>query len=194
MSTHSPSITPSEPSDPLRPIRIVLIETQYELTRLLRTRAYPLAGIGVPVLLYLLFATAHRGTPLAVHLLAGYSCVGIVSASLVGIVHTLALERSQGWLDLKRATPMPRFAFLGAQVLSRAAFGLIIASVLMALACALGGVAPALPTHHLAQVALAAVDRAPASGMALHWTVLGGVAVLLLVAAWITFLRSEANA
>ena len=29
--------------------------------------------------------------------------------------------------------------------------------------------------------------------MALHWAVLGGFTVLMLAAAWITFLRSEAN-
>jgi ABC-type multidrug transport system permease subunit len=52
-------------------------------------------------------------------------------------------------------------------------------------------VAPALPTDHLAQIALAIVGMAPASGMALHWAVLGGFTVLMLAAAWITFLRSE---
>jgi ABC-2 type transport system permease protein len=54
-------------------------------------------------------------------------------------------------------------------------------------------VAPALPTYHLAQIALAVFGFAPASGMALHWAVLGGFTVLMLAAAWITFQRSEAN-
>ncbi|MGH7108196.1 MAG: hypothetical protein ACREFT_17000 [Acetobacteraceae bacterium] len=97
---------------------------------------------------------------------------------------------------------MPRFAFLGAKVASRAAFALIIASVLMALGTAVGGititgtqaVAPALPTYHLAQIALAAFGLAPASGMALHWAVLGGFTVLMLAAAWITFVRREMRA
>jgi ABC-2 type transport system permease protein len=246
-------------SDALRPIRILLIETQYELARLLRTRTYSLSIIGFPVLFYLLFGAANRGKPVALYLVAGYSCMGIVSACLFGIGATLAMERSQGWLDLKRASPMPRFALLGAKVVTCAAFGLIIASVLMALGTALGGititgaqaaalaavalaasipfasmgfllallvppnaapaiinliylplsfasgfwmplralphwlqvVAPALPTYHLAQIALAIFGLAPASGMALHFAVLGGFTLLMLAAAWITFLRRE---
>lgn len=196
MSTNTLAGTPSEPSDPLRPVRILIIETQYELARLLRTPAYLLAGIGIPVLWYLLFGTAHGSKPVAFHLLAGYACVGMLSACLLGIGHTLARGRSQGWLDLRQASPRPRFVFLGAKVVSCAAFGLIIASVLMALAGTLGGVTvtPALPPSRLGQIALAVVGLAPVSGVAPHCAVLSGIAVLLLVAAWITFPRSEANA
>lgn len=243
-----------------RPVRVLLIEARYELARLLRTRAYSLSVIGFPVMFYLLFGTAYRGKPAALYLVAGYTCMGVVSASLFGIGLGLATERAQGWLELKRASPMPRFAFLGAKVISCAAFGLIIASMLMALGTALGGVAitageaasllgvalagsvpfaamgflvaflvppnagpgiinliylpfsfasgfwmpvyllphglqlvaPALPTYHLAQLALAIFGLAPASGMAVHWAVLGGFTVLMLIAAWITFLRSAA--
>lgn len=246
-------------TDAFRPIRILLTETQYELARMLRTRAYSLSIIGFPVLFYLLFGAAHRGQAVALYLVAGYACMGVVSSCLFGIGATLALERAQGWLDLKRASPMPRFAFLGAKIVSCAAFGLIIASVLMALGSALGGIsisgiqaaalagvvlaasipftamgfliallvppnagaaiinliylplsfasgfwmpvrdlphwlqlaAPALPTYHLAQIALAVFGLAPASGMALHWAVLGGFTVLMLGAAWITFRRRE---
>lgn len=258
MSTNTLAV-PADSADVFRPIRILLIETQYELARLLRSRAYSLSTIGLPVLFYLLFGAAHRGTAVALYLVGGYACMGVVSACLFGIGATLAMERSQGWLDLKRASPMPRSAYLGAKVVTSAAFGLIIASVLMALGTALGGVtitgaqaaalagvvlagsipftamgfllallvpanassaiinliylpltfasgfwmplrdlphwvqvaAPALPTYHLAQIALAVLALAPASGMVLHWAVLGGFTVLMLAGAWITFLRRE---
>lgn len=251
----------AEPADLLRSPRILLRETHYELARLLRTRAYSLSVIGFPVMFYLIFGLANRGQPAALYLVAGYTCMGVVSACLFGIGLALALERAQGWLDLKRASPMPRFAYLGAKVASCAAFGLIIAIVLILLGSSLGGItitarqaaalagvalagsipfaatgflvaflvppnagpgvinliylplsfasgfwmpvsmlphwlqvmAPWLPTYHLAQIALAVFGLAPASGMALHWTVLGGFTVLMLVAAWINFLRSEAN-
>lgn len=253
---------PAQSTDVLRLLRILLKETQYELARLLRTRAYSLSVIGFPVMFYLLFGTANRGRPVALYLVAGYACMGVVSACLFGIGFVLAMERAQGWLDLKRASPMPRFAFLGAKVVSCAAFGLIIASVLMALGTALGGIsisamqavslagvvvacsvpfaamgfllaflvppnagpgiinliylplsfasgfwmpvsylphwlqvlAPALPTYHFAQIALSIFGFAPATGMAVHWAMLGGFTVLMLAAAWITFLRSEARA
>lgn len=253
---------PPQSADVLRPLRILLKETQYELARLLRTRAYSLSVIGFPVMFYLIFGTAYRGQPAALYLIPAYACLGVVSACLFGIGLTLSMERAQGWLDLKRASPMPRLAYVGAKVVSCAAFGLIITIVLMLLGRALGGVAvtgsqaaalagiavagaipfaamgfflaylipanagpgiinliylplsfasgffmpvsqlphwlqaaaPALPTYHLAEIALAAFGFAPAAGMALHWAVLGGFTVLMLAAAWIIFLRSEARA
>ena len=257
--TSSASATPT---DSLRPLRVLLKETQYEIAGRMRTRAYSLSVIGLPVMFYLLFGLANRGKPGALYLIAGYSSWGVVSACLFGIGLALALERSQGWLDLKRASPMPRFAYLGAKLASCAAFGLIITLVLILLGSSLGGVtvtagqaaallgvavagsipfaamgflvaflvppnagpgiinliylplsfasgfwmplselphwlqvvAPALPTYHLAQIALAIFGFAPTTGMALHWAVLAGFTVLMLGAAWITFVRSEANA
>ncbi len=253
---------PPQAAEVLRPLRILLKETRYELVRLLRTRAYSLSVIGFPVMFYLIFGTTNRGQPAALYLVAAYACLGVVSACLFGIGLTLAMERAQGWLDLKRASPMPRLAYVGAKVASCAAFGLVIAIVLMLLGAALGGVtvtagqaaalagiviagampfaamgfliaclvppnagpgiinliylplsfasgfflpvselphwlqalAPALPTWHFAQIALAVFGFAPASGMALHWAVLGGFTVLMLAAAWITFVRREARA
>lgn len=252
---------PAPPADALRPLRILLKETQYELASRMRTRAYSLSVIGFPVMFYLIFGMANHGTPMALYLIAGYTCMGVVSACLFGIGLALALERAQGWLDLKRASPMPRLAYIGAKVVSCAAFGLIIASVLVLLGSTLGGVtvtaaqaaalaviaiaasvpfaamgflvaflvppnagpgiinliylplsfasgfwmpvsylphalrviAPGLPTYHLAQIALAALGLAPAVGMGAHWAVLGGFTLLMLAAAWITFLRSEAK-
>jgi ABC-2 type transport system permease protein len=261
MSANMPAVA-SEPADALRPLRILLKETQYELASRMRTRAYSIAVIGLPVMFYLLFGMANRGKAAALYLVAGYTCWGVVSACLFGIGLALAMERAQGWLDLKRASPMPAFAYLGAKVATCMAFGLIIAVVLILLGSSLGGVtitvsraaaltglavagsipfaamgflvsflvppnsgpgvinliylplsfasgfwmpvsmlphwlqvvAPALPTYHLAQIALAIVGLAPASGLALHWAVLGGFTVLMLAAAWITFLRTETNA
>ena len=249
-------------ADLLKPLRILFKETQYELARLLRSRAYSLSVIGFPIMFYLIFGMANRGKPAALYLVAGYTCMGVVSACLFGIGLVLAMERAQGWLDLKRASPMPRLAYIGAKVLSSAAFGLIIAMLLMLLGTSLGGVditageaaaltgiaiagaipfaamgflvaylvppnagpgiinliylplsfasgfwmpvsmlphwlqvvAPALPTYHLAQIAFAAFRLAPPTGMALHWAVLGVFTLLMLAAAWITFLRSEAKA
>lgn len=261
MTVDTPAM-PAESADLLFPLRILLKETQYELARLLRSRAYSLSVIGFPAMFYLIFGMASRGKPVALYLVAGYSCMGVVSACLFGIGLVLAMERAQGWLDLKRASPMPRLAYIGAKVVSSAAFGLIIVTLLMLLGTTLGGitvtgtqaaslaglaiagsipfaamgffvaylvapnagpgiinliylplsfasgfwmpvrylphwlqvVAPALPTYHFAQLALAIFGFAPVAGMAVHWAVLGGFTLLMLAAAWITFLRREANA
>lgn len=143
MST--PFVAATAPAtDVLQPLRVLVKETQYELTRLLRTRAFSLSVMGIPVMLYVLFGLSNRGTGAARYLIAGYACMGVVSSCLFGIGIGLALDRAQGWLDLKRASPMPAFAFLGAKVASCAAFGLIIAMMLMMIGNAFGGVSLSL--------------------------------------------------
>ncbi|HUB19529.1 MAG TPA: ABC transporter permease [Acidobacteriaceae bacterium] len=114
-------------------------ETQYEFVRLLRTKAFSLSVIGFPVMFYLLFGSMNRGNYFARYLVATYSCMGVVSACLFGIGMGLAMERAQGWLELKQASPMPRFAYLFAKLVSCAGFSLIIVAVLLLLGIAIGG-------------------------------------------------------
>lgn len=119
--------------------RIFARETRYEFTRLLRTRAFSLSVIGLPVMFYLLFGVANRHTFFARYLMASYSCMGVVSACLFGVGMGIALDRVQGWLELKQASPMPAAAYLCAKMISCAAFALIIIALLLALGVTLGG-------------------------------------------------------
>jgi ABC-2 type transport system permease protein len=114
-------------------------ETQYEFVRLMRTKAFSLSVIGFPVMFYLLFGSMNHGNFFARYLVATYSCMGVVSACLFGIGAGLAMERAQGWLELKQASPMPRLAYLMAKVISCAAFSLIIVGVLLVLGLTIGG-------------------------------------------------------
>ena len=54
-------------------------------------------------------------------------------------------------------------------------------------------IAPAMPTYHLAELALAVFHFAPASRALTHWLVLAGFSALMFAAAWFTFVRSEAK-
>jgi ABC-2 type transport system permease protein len=237
-------------------------EAKYEFVRMLRTRVFSLSVIGFPVMFYLLFGASNRHNPFASYLIAGYSCMGVVSSCLFGIGMGISLERAQGWLDLKQASPMPRLAYIGAKVLTCAAFALVIVTILAALGVIIGGVkvtpleyvqlagvilagsvpftamalvvallvpanagpgiinlfylpmsfasgfwmpitylphffqkiAPALPTYHLAQVALNIFGMAQTGSMKIHWEALAGFTLLLLGTAWIIFTRGEAKA
>lgn len=120
--------------------RAVLKEIQYEFIRLLRTRAYSLSVIGFPLVFYLVFGIGQHDRPIALYLIAGYSCMGLGSACLFGIGLGIALERAQGWLELKWASPMPRLAYLTAKLASSAAFALIVMGLLIGLGSAAGGV------------------------------------------------------
>lgn len=119
--------------------RIFTNETHYEFVRMLRTRAFSLSVLGFPIMFYLLFGISNRSTEFARYLMASYGCMGCVSACLFGIGMGIAMERAQGWLELKQASPMPRLAYLMAKIVGSAAFALIIQMVLIGLALTLGG-------------------------------------------------------
>ena len=110
-------------------------ETRYEFVRALRTKAFSLSVIGFPVMFYLLFGVMNRGEAVhgqfvAKYLAASYAAFGVVGSALFGIGVGLAGERASGWLELKRASPMPPLAYLAAKCVSAMAFGLIIANIL----------------------------------------------------------------
>ncbi|HEY1501568.1 MAG TPA: ABC transporter permease [Acidobacteriaceae bacterium] len=237
--------------------RIFRKEAQYEFVRMLRTRAFSLSVVGFPVMFYLLFGSSNRHNMFARYLMPSYSCMGVVSSCLFGIGMGISLERAQGWLDLKQASPMPRFAYLAAKTLTCAAFALVTVAALLTLGITVGGVTltfaeslklvgvvlagsvpftamgllvallvpanagpgvinliylpmsfasgfwmpveylphwlkiitPALPTYHLAQLALHIFGYAQPGSLLTHWEALSGFTLLMLGAAWIIFTR-----
>jgi ABC-2 type transport system permease protein len=126
-------------------LRIYSKETKYEFFKLLRAKSFSLAVIGFPVMLYIIFGLVNRHAQegkvhVAKYILGGYACFGLVGAALFGIGVGLASERTAGWLELKRASPMPPMAYLFAKCITAVAFGIIIVSVLITLAVTMGGV------------------------------------------------------
>ena len=124
---------------------IFVRETRYEFIRALRTKAFSLSVIGFPVMFYLLFGVMNRGEAIhgqmvAKYLLAGYAAFGVVGSALFGIGVGLAGERVSGWLELKRASPMPPLAYLAAKCVASVAFGLIITNILCAIGVMAAGV------------------------------------------------------
>ena len=120
-------------------LRIFSKETRYEFLKLMRTRSFSISLIGFPVMFYLLFGIANRnsysdGLNVAKYALGGYACFGMIGAALFGIGVGLAAERAAGWLELKRASPMPVSAYLFAKCASAVAFGLLIVPILTVLA------------------------------------------------------------
>jgi ABC-2 type transport system permease protein len=120
----------------LRNARIFLTEAKYEFVRLLRTRGFSLSTIGFPVVFYIFFGLVMNrgqmihGVSIAKYMLATYSVFGMIGAALFGIGVGLSGELSAGWLELKRASPMPPLAYLLAKCCSAAAFGVIIVCLL----------------------------------------------------------------
>ncbi len=166
MSTATMTLPADRSNSFARTLGIFLTEARYEFVRLLRTRAFSLAVIGFPVIFYVFFGLImnrgeHIGSvSVAKYMLAGYAVFGMVGAALFGIGGGLASELSTGWLELKRASPMPPLAYLVAKCCSAAVFGLIIVSLLTLLGITIAHVSITLP-EYARMMALTLVGTVP---------------------------------
>lgn len=157
-----------------RNFSIFLREARYEFVRLLRTRPFSFSVVGFPVVFYIFFGLImNRGQligsiSVAKYTLASYAVFGVVGASLFAIGVGLSSELAAGWLDLKRASPMPPIAYLLAKCSSATAFGLIIVNFLALLAIVIGHVSLTLPEYaRMMGLAVAGAVPFACMGMAL---------------------------
>lgn len=128
---------------PFSSTRAYLLEARYEFLRLLRTPSFSVPCLLFPPVFYLLFGVllgGKSGPAAATYLLAGYSVFGVMGVALFGFGVTVALDREQGLLTLKRAQPMPPGAYLVAKMAMAVLFGAIILLLLGALAIGVAGV------------------------------------------------------
>ena len=125
-----------------RLLRSYLLEAKYEFLRLLRTPMFSLPTLLFPAMFYLLFGVLlNRGDPAAAtYLFATYGVFGVMGAALFGFGVTVAMDREQGLLMLKRALPMPPGAYVAAKMAMAVIFGVFVALLLALLGAWAGGV------------------------------------------------------
>jgi len=137
------------PSSAHTSLRCYRMEAKYEFLRLLRTPMFAVPTLVFPSLFYLLFgvllAGSRGGVAAAQYLLATYGVFGVMGASLFGFGVSVAIERENGYLELKRALPMPPGAYLLAKMAMAMLFSAIISALLAVLAANFAhvGLAPA---------------------------------------------------
>ncbi len=126
------------------PLRAYLLEARYEFLRLLRTPSFSLPTLLFPALFYLLFGVllgSHRGGGVAArYFLASYGVFGVMGVALFGFGVSVALDREQGLLALKRALPMPPAAYLLAKTVMAMIFATAVSTLLALIAVGLAGV------------------------------------------------------
>ena len=121
-------------------------EAKYEFVKYLRLRVYTASVLSFPLMFYVLFGLvlnskerlAGMGVP--TYMIATYGTFGVMGASLFGTAAGLASDRGLGWLQVKRASPMPPFAYFAAKVVTSMIFSTIIVLALFGLGVAFGGV------------------------------------------------------
>lgn len=126
---------------------IYLKEAKYEFLKNLRLHAYSASVIAFPLMFYVLFGLVLNsknapvgGTTITAYLMATYGTFGVMGASLFGTASGLAAERGLGWLQVKRASPMPPFAYFTAKVAMSMIFSAVIVILLLLLGITFGGV------------------------------------------------------
>src|ERR1017187_1612474 len=99
---------------------IYWLEARTELLKFARMRSYSLSTILFPLMFYCFFGlamapAAGTGTSMARYLIATYGAFAIMGSTLYAFGVGIAVERGLGWLEVKRASPMPLGAYFFAK-------------------------------------------------------------------------------
>jgi ABC-2 type transport system permease protein len=130
---------------------IYLKEIKYEFLKNLRLRMYTASVLSFPLMFYVLFGLVlnqHQtiaGTSVPTYLIGTYGPFGVMGASLFGTAAGLASDRGLGWLQVKRASPMPPFAYFVAKIVTSMIFSGVVVLALFALGVLFGGVRMPVP-------------------------------------------------
>ncbi len=127
------------------PIGICFKEAKYEFLKCLRLPIYLVSTIVFPVMFYVLFGLimgkqSIGGIGTTTYLIPAYGTFGVMGASLFGTAAGLAADRGLGWLQVKKASPMPPFAYFFAKVVMSMIFSAMDVILLLVLGFVFGGV------------------------------------------------------
>jgi ABC-2 type transport system permease protein len=127
-----------------RLLRAYLAEAGFESLRMFRVLGFSLPFLILPAALYLLFGVvifgeAVRNDPATGRFLfAAFAVFGVMGPGMFGFGATIATEREQGLLTLKRALPSPPGSYLLAKLLMTMLFALIVMGTMIPAALLLG--------------------------------------------------------
>lgn len=127
-----------------RMLRIAGNEAWTQLLSLWRMPSFVLPALLFPTAFYAFFALvlppADQVSARALSMLASYGVFGAIGPALFGFGVGVASERESGWLELRRASPMPAWAYFFGKIAMSLVFALAIVLALGALALGFGGV------------------------------------------------------
>jgi ABC-2 type transport system permease protein len=174
-----------------RALRVYRTEAWQEFLKLVRIPIFAASTIVLPLMFYVIFGIAFAGEQaggvgMTTYMLVTYGAFGVIGAALFGFGVSVAVERGQGWMRLKRVAPMPPMAYFVAKVLMSLAIATIIVLALFALGALLGGVR--LGLQQWAALGLALVGGAlpfSAMGLAFGYLVGPNSAPAVLNVAWL---------
>ncbi len=130
-----------------RPSQLGIYRTEatHEFLKLLRVPIFAISTLAFPLMFYVIFGLtfaneAAGGVGVTTYMLATYGAFGVIGSALFGFGVSVAMERGQGWMRLKRVSPMPPLAYFVAKVVMSVSFAALIVAALFALGVTVGGV------------------------------------------------------
>ena len=172
-------------------LRVYRVEAWHEFLKLVRLPIFAATTIALPLMFYVIFGITFageqaRGVGVTTYMLVTYGAFGVIGAALFGFGVSVAVERGQGWMRLKRVAPMPPLAYFVAKVVMSLAVATIIVLAMFTLGALVGGVR--LDPQQWVAVGLALVAGAlpfSAMGLAFGYLVGPNSAPAVLNLAWL---------
>ena len=100
-------------------IALFALEAKYEILKYVRLPIFAISTLMFPTMFYVLFGivlpSGTSRTETATYLLATMACYGVMGVAMFSFGVGIAMERGQGWLQVKRASPMPLPAYSSGQ-------------------------------------------------------------------------------
>ena len=157
-----------------RTLAIYVKEAKYDLLTKTRIPIYAISTIVFPLMFYVLFGivlgSAKDRAANATYTLATMGCFGVMAVALFGFGVSLAMERGQGWLQVKRASPMPISAYLVAKLFSAMVFSTVIMLLLLTVGIIFAGLRlPVATAAKLVGILVAGSIPFSAMGMAIGY-------------------------
>ena len=126
-------------------LRVYRTEAWQEFLKLIRLPIFAATTIALPLMFYVIFGITFageqaRGVGMTTYMLVTYGAFGVIGAALFGFGVSVAVERGQGWMRLKRVAPMPPLAYFVAKVVMSLAVATIIVLAMFTLGALVGGV------------------------------------------------------
>jgi ABC-2 type transport system permease protein len=149
-------------------------EATFETKRHLKTPAFALPFLIIPVAMYL-FITSLGGDPaqapkpemqMPIRMFTGFSIMGVMGPALFAFGMALAVDRDFGLLRLKRALPMPPMAYMLAKMVMSALFSVAVTLSMTAAAVLIKGLNLSA-TQFLAVAAIGVVGTLPFAAIGL---------------------------
>jgi ABC-2 type transport system permease protein len=119
-------------------MNIFFLEAKTETMRLFRTPGFSIPTLLFPVMFYTFFGIlfSMNAATMPTYLMITYAVFGVIGPALFSFGVGIAIERGQGWFDLKEVSAMPASAY----VVSRVSLTFIFAAIIVVLLFAIGAV------------------------------------------------------